>query len=1084
MNIWRICISFILISILYLNGTVDQVKAEELQNNVVRLDNLTEKIVLDEHIEVLILEDFEQTVDEIASGKYDDKFKRYEGKGRPNFGYNFYTYWVRIHIDNQSDIENWLLEMSAPKTNEFHIHILDNETGQFETIRTGNDYPFLERKIKHRNYLTPVEIKAGETKTVYFMVYTGSSVQIPLTLWDPTAYQTKAQNEYAILGGLLGLSVVMALYNLFIYFSIRDRSYLYYVLFVMLNTLLFLVDTGLSYHYLWPSQVSKDALAVTELMYLSNIGGLLFIRSFLSIHKRMRKIDRIFKLFITLNIIGFIIRQITTALSVYTAAILVVFSIFIILYSSTQSLRSGFRPARYILMAWGFFLCGVFISLMVDVGLIPLTLFTKYAWQMTTALEVILLSFALGDKYKTYREEKEQAVQETNEMQQEVMKNMKKTDKLKDEFLTITSHELQTPLNGIIGIAETMQDGAVGSLNTKMDSHLSMIIASGRRLSHLINDVLDYANLKNDQLKMKFSSVRIYEITNIVLTICQPLLRNKPIQLINKISSQHGLTVYADESRVQQILYNLIGNAIKYTEKGTVTISALVEKGFIRINITDTGKGIPYHKQKDIFKQFYQVESGEARGFEGSGIGLNITQGLVEQHGGELTVDSIVNKGSTFSFTLPIYQGKEVRKEITATIDAFSEPESSVPTETLQLKDTVDHKGTILITDDDPVNLQVLMNQLHLEGYEVITASSGQEVLKIVQYETIDLLILDIMMPQMSGYEVCQHLRNEFTLIDLPILMLTAKTQLKDKIIAFEVGANDYLKKPCDRKELLTRVNTLIQLSRLNDELKSMNVVLEEKVKQRTEELQIANHDLKQMAESRTLLLANIAHDLGTPITVIYNYIQAFDIGIIDETENKEYLGLVYNKINVLNRLISDLFDLSKLEAQQFKLDVEELNVKKSVDRLRESMKIEMIQMDCRFTFKSEDIHPHFSFFIDEQRMDQVFSNLMRNAINHTDSMDSKIDVKVKLNKDNSEVIFQIADNGIGISDELIPFIFERYYKVPTMSGKHGGAGIGLAIVKELVQAHQGRVWVESKLHVGSMFYVALPIQENTDLNY
>src|SRR5699024_598512 len=120
-------------------------------------------------------------------------------------------------------------------------------------------------------------------------------------------------------------------------------------------------------------------------------------------------------------------------------------------------------------------------------------------------------------------------------------------------------------------------------------------------------------------------------------------------------------------------------------------------------------------------------------------------------------------------------------------------------------------------------------------GYQVITASSGQEVLEIVQYEMIDLLILDIMMPKMSGYEVCQRLREQFSLIDLPILMLTAKTQLKDKVIAFEVGANDYLTKPCDRQELVTRVNTLIQLSRLNNELKEINLMLEDKVKQRTE---------------------------------------------------------------------------------------------------------------------------------------------------------------------------------------------------------------------------------------------------------
>lgn len=362
-----------------------------------------------------------------------------------------------------------------------------------------------------------------------------------------------------------------------------------------------------------------------------------------------------------------------------------------------------------------------------------------------------------------------------------------------------------------------------------------------------------------------------------------------------------------------------------------------------------------------------------------------------------------------------------------------------------------------------------------------MTATSGKEVLEIVQYETVDLLILDIMMPQMSGYEVCQQLRKQFSLIDLPILMLTAKSQLRDKIVAFEVGANDYLTKPCDRKELLTRVNTLIQLSHLNNELKRINVVLEDKVKQRTKELQIANHNLEQMAESRTLLLANIAHDLGTPVTVVYNYIQALDKGIIHETERDQYLHLVHSKIKVLNRLISDLFDLSKLEAHQLKLDLDELNVGSWVDDLKKRLHLEMAPTDRQFTFKNEGINDSFTLFVDEQRMDQVFSNLIWNAVNHTSSFDGKINVKVELDRGNKEVIFQFVDNGIGIEAELIPFIFERYYKTPMTSDKYGGAGIGLAIVKELVQTHDGRVWVESEKDVGSTFYVALPVKNQVE---
>src|SRR5699024_808241 len=257
---------------------------------------------------------------------------------------------------------------------------------------------------------------------------------------------------------------------------------------------------------------------------------------------------------------------------------------------------------------------------------------------------------------------------------------------------------------------------------------------------------------------------------------------------------------------------------------------------------------------------------------------------------------------------IPKYEGELKVEQIPETIEPF-EDESIEIAATFTPDPSTVSKAIILIADDDPINLQVLMNQLNLEGYEVIIATTGANVLEIVQRHSIDLVILDIMMPQMSGYEVTAKLREQFTLIDLPILMLTAKTQLQDKLIAFEAGANDYLAKPCDQEELLTRVHTLVQLSRLNSELKRVNLILEDKVKQRTKQLETANEHLEKIIDSRTHLLANIAHDLGTPVTVIQNYLQAFHSGLIEDDEREHYLSLAYSKIKILNRLITDLFD-------------------------------------------------------------------------------------------------------------------------------------------------------------------------------
>ena len=188
----------------------------------------------------------------------------------------------------------------------------------------------------------------------------------------------------------------------------------------------------------------------------------------------------------------------------------------------------------------------------------------------------------------------------------------------------------------------------------------------------------------------------------------------------------------------------------------------------------------------------------------------------------------------------------------------------------------------ILLVDDEEDILEFLSYNLKKEGYNVFTANNGKEAVAVAKKENPHLIILDVMMPRLSGYDVAKKLRMQYSLTELPILMLTAKNQLIDRVTSFEVGANDYLAKPCDKEELLARVRTLINLSRLTRELTAINEELEQKVFERTNELEmmnmnllIVNEELKKVEQSRTMLLSSLSHELGTPITLIQNYIQA-----------------------------------------------------------------------------------------------------------------------------------------------------------------------------------------------------------------
>ena len=447
----------------------------------------------------------------------------------------------------------------------------------------------------------------------------------------------------------------------------------------------------------------------------------------------------------------------------------------------------------------------------------------------------ILLALALLIWFVQFQRAKVKAKQRELEREQELARQLEATnkrlaqmDKLKDQFLANTSHELRTPLTGIIGLSESLLDREE---DLKKTQDLSMIISSGKRLASLVNDILDFSKLKNQELVLQKRPVDIHAAVEIVLALSQPLVKNKNLQLINQVPRDLALAE-ADENRVLQIFHNLIGNAIKFTEQGTVSVSAKEQDGLLEITVADTGIGIPEANLESIFKSFEQGDGSVAREYGGTGLGLSVSRQLIELHGGTITVASKVGIGTWFTFTLPV---SEVEREAVDMLDQpltapdtiiKPEPEEPVvrepvpipvrdgkPVKRMAFDDTIH----ILIVDDEPVNLQVLDNHLSLAGYEVSTANSGFEAMELIaQGRKFDLVVLDVMMPRMSGYEVCRKIRESYLTSELPVLILTAKNRASDLVQGFNIGANDYLTKPFSKSELLSRIRTHLHLNRIN----------------------------------------------------------------------------------------------------------------------------------------------------------------------------------------------------------------------------------------------------------------------------
>ncbi len=399
------------------------------------------------------------------------------------------------------------------------------------------------------------------------------------------------------------------------------------------------------------------------------------------------------------------------------------------------------------------------------------------------------------------------------------------SDKMKDRFLASTSHELRTPLHGIMNITGSIYAREKHKLEETSLREMELVGTVSRRMSRLLDDLLDIARLQEHQVVLRPEPVSVQAIVPGILAMLKHMAEGKPIRLEMRIDDS-APPVWADEKRFVQILYNLLHNALKYTEQGSVRVSLETGEGYAEIQVSDTGAGMDEETKARIFMPYVQGDYGIRDG-RGIGLGLSICKQLVELHGSGLQLDSVQGQGSTFRFRLPLAD-KQVaspptdeelsEREVAASQQAIAViryPEDEKEYGTIgdsSLHLLSDREIRILAVDDEPINLKVLEGILSSEPYILQTVCSGQEALELLESGNWDLLIADVMMPGMSGYELTQRVRERYAVSELPVLLLTARSQPADIYTGFLAGANDYMTKPADAVELRYRIRALILL--------------------------------------------------------------------------------------------------------------------------------------------------------------------------------------------------------------------------------------------------------------------------------
>lgn len=396
-------------------------------------------------------------------------------------------------------------------------------------------------------------------------------------------------------------------------------------------------------------------------------------------------------------------------------------------------------------------------------------------------------------------------------------------DTLKDDFLRIVSLEMKTPVEAMMGLTQSIHDHSE-ELPAKLKAQLATLLSMGRRINALIGNMLDLSYLKNHEAQLDLRPVELHGMVDLLFAHFRKKAERKSINLLNMVPLDTW--VLAENERLGQLLMHLLDNALKFTWNGSVTIGSELRDKQIHIWVTDTGPGISKSQQTTVFEYFQKGDAATNQPQNGAGIGLSVAQQLAGLMRGTISVSSEPGKGSTFSVRL-----EAAREPHGKTIHLSSykwHPPELTRGSSLFIQDKINPVATVLIVDDETMNLSILSNHLAEQNYHLITATSGEEALAL--WRSADVLLLDIILPRLSGYEVCRQIREEVNKQELPILMLTDRHGRRPLVRGYQAGANDYLVKPVDKDELIVRLDLQVQLLNANRAILNEKDLLEREV--------------------------------------------------------------------------------------------------------------------------------------------------------------------------------------------------------------------------------------------------------------
>lgn len=984
------------------------------------------------------------TIDDVTRGSASGSFRQFP-EAPPVFGLTSSAHWLRLRVKTDSE-KYWFLEVANAMLDR--VELYSPAGAGFTVQKAGAALPFNERAFSYRTFVFPLHDAPGST-TRYLHIKSSNAYAAPLHAWSGEDLVRHINADTLFLGMYLGILLIMFFYNTIIFFTVRESSYGYLSLTILVIFLWRLTFSGEGFQHLWPSHPNVNSSLFVYPPLVATV-FIPFVRSFLLTKIHTPRIDRVLIGMLSVSTIGILLGVIlaTPYYNFFVKIILMPMgTIFFILaiISSGMALKQGNRSGLFFLVAFALQSPAAVLNHWAISGFIESNFLTIHGGKIGTVWLITLLSLGLADRIRTLNIRLKDLTGTLEEKVVDRTVELARTNELltdanaqKSRFFMNLSHEIRTPLTIISNY-----------IDRHIETHGSgeEILIIKRNIDSLTRDMVNFFDiLRFERGVMIYDHSRIIDLSAIMsrkVDAFTSLAYRRDISIASDI--EEGLHVKADPLAIERIVNNLMDNAIRYNRNsGTIEVALKSSGPEVTLVVRDSGIGIDGDQKIAIFEPYFQL-SREKMGLQGIGMGLAVVKDTVESLGGTITVDSEPGVFTAFTVSLKRYhlrEGDSVSDEATAEWAIIPQRDRG---DVEPGDDAGNSIYSVMVVEDNP-ELATLMKKGLSPRFRVTTAVHGRDALeKLGTIAPPDVIVSDIMMDVMDGYDFFEEIQSCEETANIPFIFVTAKSGPDDRIEGLKRGAIAYINKPFPMQELASKIDAILRYS--------------EKYRKASE---------KERFASLGMLLGGIAHEIFNPLSGITGPLENIKRelkkdGITPRSPYDKYLRQIGESVEKIERTVNTV----RVLYSERSLDMEYLDIGKEARLIaKEFSSHQKSNFVC-----AVETEPGISILGNRDAFREILNNLIENAVAAMNSGDTVI---ISARTEKGHPVVTVSDTGRGIPGEHLASIFHPFFT----TGQAGtGLGLGLSIVKNLCLKMGWKIDASSEPGKGTTFTITADIR-------